>query len=489
MSNARVQSLFRQAVAARAEQRLASAVALCNQALAIDRRRPSVLDLLAQIVWEMGDSDQSIDLLQQVVKIDPRSPRFRTNLGRGYAREARYGEAMVQYDQALKLEPGHAPAIAAKAHAYARQDRYDRARRTLKPLLDPERAPPAEVGATCLHVLIHEREFDAAVALGRAILAAPHASNDAVRETYFELARAEERTGAFDAALATAHRGNAILAPAYDAARARRRVDALIETFAPPRLVALPRPRAPSSAHIFVFGMPRSGTTLVERILHAHPAVHGIGESGILHTLTITMADRIGSSFPYPACVLDLTKEHVEALATWYGEQAARGAPNVERIVDKDLGNTNRLGLISVLLPAAKLVHCRRTPVDTCLSCFMEPLTPASHPYATDLRHLGQHYRQYERLMQHWHDILDVPILDVQYEELVDDQAGVSRQIVEFCGLPWDDACLRYYEVKRTDRTLSFDQVRRPIYGSSVARAERFGSLLDPLREALAQDP
>jgi len=124
--------------------------------------------------------------------------------------------------------------------------------------------------------------------------------------------------------------------------------------------------------------------------------------------------------------------------------------------------------------------------VDTCLSCYLERLTPASSPWAADLHHLGLYYREYERLMTHWREAANVKMLEIDYEELCADSDAASHRIIDFCGLPWNDVCLRSHEGRGADTTLSYDQVRRPVYRTSVGRAERFGALLDPLREALS---
>ena len=133
------------------------------------------------------------------------------------------------------------------------------------------------------------------------------------------------------------------------------------------------------------------------------------------------------------------------------------------------------------------MIDCRRDPLDTCLSCYMQTLSPRKHPYASDLRNLGLVYRQYERLMCHWQGVLDLQMMTVSYEELVADQEGVSRAIVDFAGLEWDDQCLRFHESQRDVMTLSYDQVRRPIYTTSVGRHQHFEAHLGPLREALEE--
>jgi len=187
----------------------------------------------------------------------------------------------------------------------------------------------------------------------------------------------------------------------------------------------------------------------------------------------------------YPECVAELDAATVEDAATRYLDALRAYAPTATRIVDKELTNYEHLGLLNVMFPRARVIHCQRDPLDNCLSCYMERLAPDNARYATDLRHLGMFRHQYERLMTHWHKVLDMPFLEVQYEQLTEDPETQTRRLVEFAGLPWDEACLSFHNVKRAEQTLSTDQVRRPIYRSSVGRAERFGGLLDPLREEL----
>jgi hypothetical protein len=155
--------------------------------------------------------------------------------------------------------------------------------------------------------------------------------------------------------------------------------------------------------------------------------------------------------------------------------------------VDKLPGNFKNLGLISLLFPQTRVIHCQRHPLDSSLSAYFIEFG-GHHPYAYDLENLGIFYKEYERLMQHWYDVLQIPILGVQYEEMVADQEAMSRKILEFCGLEWDPNCLRFYETQRVVNTASFDQVRQPIYTRSVARYKHYEQHLGPLKAALGME-
>ena len=158
------------------------------------------------------------------------------------------------------------------------------------------------------------------------------------------------------------------------------------------------------------------------------------------------------------------------------------------RVVDKHPYNFLHLGLIATLLPQARIIHCRRDPLDTCVSCFFRNFADP-FPFRHDLRHLGMYYREYERLMAHWRQVLPIPIFEVQYEELTADPDRVIRPLIAHCGLPWDDRCARFYETQRPVRTASMLQVRKPMYRSAVGRWKRYEAQLQPLVEVLRGEP
>jgi hypothetical protein len=191
----------------------------------------------------------------------------------------------------------------------------------------------------------------------------------------------------------------------------------------------------------------------------------------------------------YPEAVAKWSEEDFSALGEDY-LQKLQEYPNGEaRVTDKLPHNFFILGLIYLAMPNAKVIHCRRDPVDNCLSIFKQDFK-SIHRYAYDLEELGGHYRLYADLMQHWHDVLpEGAIFDLQYEDMVADQEGMSRKLLEFCGLPWDDNCLRFHETERAVRTASQSQVRKKIYSDSVELWRRYEKQLQPLIKALGETP
>ncbi len=238
---------------------------------------------------------------------------------------------------------------------------------------------------------------------------------------------------------------------------------------------------------IFIVGMMRSGSSLVEQILASHPDVHGAGELTDLKQI-IFYFDGVLNLQAYPDQTPDLDAERIAARAREYLRRLRERGGEALRITDKMPGNFRYLGMIRLMFPQAKIIHCRRHPLDVCLSCYRLYFSGA-HPYAYDLRELGHYYRLYEGLMQHWHAVLPGYIHDVQYEALVLDQEAETRRLLDFCELPWHARCLDFHKSERAVMTASLSQVREPIYHSSVQKWQAYEAHLGPLIEALGGNP
>jgi len=233
-----------------------------------------------------------------------------------------------------------------------------------------------------------------------------------------------------------------------------------------------------SELPMFIFGMPRSGTTLVEQILASHSQVHGAGE---INDLVDTVKELMPT---FPAGAEALPLEAWRALGERYVRRLVERNPNALRVTDKMPRNFYLAGLIATALPDARIIHCRRSPMDTCLSCYSLHF-PYGQEFTYDLEVLGRYYGIYMQVMEHWRKALPARMLTLDYESLVADPETETRRLVSFCGLEWDDACLDFHKSKRSTATASAAQVREPIYRRSVERWRRFERELEPLRVAL----
>ncbi len=319
-------------------------------------------------------------------------------------------------------------------------------------------------------------------AMERLLADSPAAADAEQHRLRFALAKAYEDLGDMDRAFAQQLVGNRLYRQhiTYDEAATLAQMERIKAAFSADALRLAPP--AAATGPIFIVGMMRSGSTLVEQILASHPQVWGGGELTLLRQAITLVAGR--GSFPE---VMDgVAAEDRARIGSHYRQLLQTEAGPAARSTDKFLHNFLYAGLIRQLLPDARIIHTRRDPVDTCLSCFSK-LFVGRHPYAYDLGELGRYYRAYASLMQHWREVVPPGfILDVDYEAVVDDLEGQARRILAHCGLPWDDACLSFHQTDRTVRTASATQVRQPIYHTSVGRWRPDSAILKPLLDGLA---
>jgi hypothetical protein len=271
---------------------------------------------------------------------------------------------------------------------------------------------------------------------------------------------------------------------AYDLKAYKEFVDRMIATFDRAFFASRMGFGHASDIPVFVIGMPRSGTTLTEQILASHPRIWGAGERSDFGDILKEMQFDAIRSPNFPQSIRGVPAKSIREVGSRYVGSIGRGAGKALRVVNKMPHNFEYLGLIALALSKAKIIHCRRDPLDNCLSCFMQSFNE-SHAYNRDLETLGLYYRQYHRLMEHWKAVLPAKIFDLPYEDMVAQQETMSRALIEFVGLEWDDACLAFHDTERSVSTPSRWQVRQPIYKSSLKAWRAYEKHLAPLKEAL----
>ena len=442
------------------------------------------LQLLGLICSRRLEGERAVSFFGRAAEAQPRNPRFEYLIGKTLANMGRMEEAVGRYDRALAIDRGFEPAIVFKAHALEWLGRKGEAGEAIEPLVEAgvDSADLDEVRAKLLLAAGHAEE---------ALEVARRHSEDArlearQRDALLVLAaRAMDKLGDHDGAFAAYRAANESRGVAWDMDGYVRLIDGLIEVFSAERLGGLARSAETTELPVLIVGMPRSGTTLVEQIVDAHPAAYGEGEEADLDKLAASICAQLGSAEAYPWCLAEAPEARLTRLGRAHLRAMRGRCRGAERIVNKNLRNHLHVGLAWMLMPGVRVIHCVRDPMDTCVSCYTNQLSPVTHAYGADLRALGRVYRENDRLIAHWRATLGLPWLEVRYEAMVEDQEAQSRRIVEFLGLEWDEACLRFYESGRTVMTLSYDQVRRPMYGSSVGRWRRYESHLGPLKDGL----
>jgi tetratricopeptide (TPR) repeat protein len=448
-----------------------------RQCIALDAGHAHARHNLGALLKERGERREAEQLFRETIALDPEMVDAHVNLGSTLQALGRDDEALACYGEALRLQPGYADAMAGEISVLDRLGRVQEAKERIRPLLNA--APDnADAIITFASLVRGSGDEDRAIAALQSLLNRNDLLATKREATLFALGKLCDVRGRFEEAFGYYHAANQVRPSAFDLHAFREHCAAIREAFTKESLRHLPHARNDSSLPIFVVGMPRSGTSLIEQIIASHPDAFGAGE--------LDWLDRTAEALPssHPDGIFDLSLRALDTMAAEYLALLRSKAPASVRVVDKMPGNFMHLGLIELLFPEARVIHIRREPLDNCLSCFFQNFTQG-HEYTADLATLGNVYREYEQVMAHWRGTLTLPLLEIRYEEVVAAQEVESRRLLEFCGLPWDERCLRFHETKRVVRTASYDQVRRPLYRDSVARHRHYEAFLGGLREAL----
>ena len=469
------------------QNRLDQAVAVCQQVLKKNRRDFNAYQILGMIDSMRGRFQDAVAHFQKGLDINPRGVMLLCGLANARRVQGRYDDAIDTYDRALRIQPDYPPALTGKADVLEHLGDFDAARALLEPIVASGKAhgDSAVIFATLEQRAGRDEE---AVALCRRYLDGGAIGAITRRKMLYCAGKSSEKLGRYDDAFAAYAEANTLLRQPFDIETVRRRFRRIREVFSRERLAGYARATITDELPVFIVSMPRVGSTLVEQILAAHPDVHGAGEIDEMIRRVKELPNEGSTPRPYPDLVATLDAAALDRLATRHLQALRRMDAIADRVVDKNLQNFRLCGLIALMLPGARVINVRRHPMATCFSCWTLPLSPVALPYTTDLRNLGLFYREYDRLMKHWFDVLDIELLEVHYEDLVGNQEAVSRRIIDFVGLPWNDACLRFHDTGREVATASYDQVRQPMYTSALRRYEPFGEHMAPLRDALDSD-
>jgi tetratricopeptide (TPR) repeat protein len=425
----------------------------------------------------------AIDSYARALGLGAASPQLHYAMAVAFEQLERYEESLASADKVLAIDPQHVAALNRKGSLLLTLGRMEEARQALERALAFE--PRNFDGYAVLSSVKKFASGDAHLtAMERLAADVESCSADDRIKLHFALGKAYRDTG--DHALSFHHllRGNALKRGqvSYDEQAAIENLDRITTVFTSALMRAKSGHGDSCRQPIFIVGMMRSGTTLIEQILASHPQVHGAGERSDFKLAV----EKVTGPVAYPDLVSSLTPTQLDAIGANYVAGLAEQAKGVW-FTDKMPANFSYAGLIHLTLPNARIIHARRDPVDTCLSCFS---TLFQHPlnYTYDLAELGRFYRAYERVMTHWRRVLPQDaMLEVQYEDVVKDIETQARRILDYCGLPWDEACLAFHKATRPVRTASVGQVRQPLYRSSVGRWQAYREQLKPLLMALGE--
>lgn len=433
---------------------------------------------------EAGRAEEAVASLERAVELDPDYTGAYSNLGNALHELGRSEAAMAAFDKAVALAPGDPSPHFNRALALQVLGETDTARKGFREVL---RMHPrhGEAWRLLANLTRYSSSEDSDVRSMSRLIESGSVDGHDVMHLHFGLGKALEDAGDVDAAFEQFTKANAGYRKSYDydIAKDAEYFESIKRNFSDGFLADREDWGCNSDRPIFIVGMMRSGTSLVEQILASHPQVAGGGELKELDRLTRRDEARPdGAEYPDSALALDAAK--AKLLGETYVHALDRHVGDANHVTDKMPGNFQYVGLLRLLLPKAMVIHCVRDPVDTCLSCYRNYFS-GFHPFAYDLTELGQYYRLYRDLMDHWREVVPGYVHEIGYEDLVSDPEAQIRHLLETSGLDWDDRCLAFHETRRAVRTASAAQVRQPMYRSSVRAWKKFEKHLGPLLESL----
>jgi tetratricopeptide (TPR) repeat protein len=439
--------------------------------------------LIARVQLQHRNDEPARWAIGEALKLAPESAAVLFDSARLHRGLGELATALAHAERALEIDPGLPDAEGFVIHLLTLLGRDDEARRRLEAAFD---ARPRDIGVGLVFADWAVRIGRAADAIQRleACLNTMQCPPGIRRDVLFRLAPLYEHRGDYDRAFAAAHEAQRLLPRSWNPAAYDGAVNDVCFNWSAEFLARARRARNEAGPLIFIVGMPRSGTSLVEQILASHPAVAAGGELPHLPASALAAAGPSADLIPFQRNLGILTESVVTQIGAGYLEAIAGRAAGKARLTDKMPANHAMLGLIELALPGARIVHCRRDARDTCLSCYFTPLWEGLR-YAGDLAHLGRYARAEQRLMAHWKARLSLPILTMDYADLVANTEPQARRLIDFAGLDWHPDCLRFYESRRFVNTASAMQVRQPVYTSSLGRWRRYERHLTPLLQAL----
>ncbi len=449
-------------------------------------KQPNNVDILcgyANTLSTLGQHEQAMKHIKRALDIEPNNAGTCIAKGSIHVSLGQMDDALACCDQALQITPQHEKAISLMASIYEKKGDSERAYHYLKPLLQKEH-PVIEVILSFASISKSLNLVDEAITRIEQLLQNSSKKIQATdsKHLHFALGKAYDCQKNYDHAYKNFHTANKLKRAVFDIKEFKKHIDKQIKVFSADYSSRLPKTSIRSDRPIFIVGMPRSGTSLVEQILASHPLISGAGELPDINNLAHSMPSTSGANRQYPECIEQTDSQQLDRMAQTYLDSLSKVNSDARHVTDKMPGNFIHLGLIQLLFPDAHIIHCIRNPLDNCLSCYFQDFSQ-DHPWIYNLQDCGRVYLENTRMMQHWKNVLDIPILDIRYEELVENQEAVSRQMIAFCNLDWDDACLQFHKNNRLIWTASYDQVRKPMYKKSVARWKNYEKYIEPLIE------
>lgn len=525
------QDLKRQAIQYYRAGNLEAAAGICMQLLELQSDSPEALMLLGVIRLLQGKSQEAVEYLSRSARLRPRDPAIHFNLAAAYtgtgdrnkaiacyqksinikpdnteaylncaqlqAVENRLDDACRTQSSAVQLEPGNATLRVGLAKLHSRAGRYEEAMQALDPVIGSKLKNFDDIFVYVNLSKRLKREKEAIQLLMSALGDGGH-KKDKMVAMQFGLGNLLDSLERYDEAFLHFSEANNLHGNKFNIEDFRGWIDGLAKVYTRDLLKSLPHADTGSTRPVIIVGMPRSGTSLIEQILDCHSMVAGGGELEYIYKAAMGLQARMqqagaeyGTSRPdiprYPECISIIRQDMLDGIAGEYLAVLDSISVDARYVTDKMPGNFMHLGLIELLFPNARIIHCKRDSLDVCLSCYIHSFGHEVYEFTHGLKSLGQFYNGYTRMMEHWRDHLSLEVFDLQYESLVQDPENTLKPLLGFLGLDWEEQCLAFHSSERLVNTISYDQVKQPLYTTSIRRWKHYDKYLDELVKTIEE--
>lgn len=466
-----------------------------DQAAAQGRRATELAPEDAEAFYNLGvtlddakDLAGALDAYQQAVSLNPKHNLSWNNLGSALGRLGNEAKSLEAYLKAAEINPQHAEAQNNIAAIYLDQGKLDEARDRLKKSIGakPDFLEAHQNLSTLIQYTTDNPHY---LYLEEQLVKREGLNSEQRIRMLFAVGKAREDVGQPQLAMLAYREANRLKRDTlnYDEKHGEVLCKVLTEPFTENSFTIATVEASTDQTPVFIVGMPRSGTTLIEQVLCSHPEIHGAGELKDFQQV-LSAHPAVGPMNEAATWVPKLTDKDYQDIGQAYLQRLREYHGTAARITDKMPGNFHYLGFICRALPGTRVIHSMRNPMDSCISNYTR-LFNDTMEFSYNLEELGRYYNRYVELMQYWDRVLPAGVvLHMPYEAMVNDVETEARRLISHVGLAWDDACLKFYENRRPVRTASVAQVRRPIYKTSVARWVSYGELVNPLREIVGED-
>ena len=458
----------------------------CSKIEAKGKRDSRIFMLHALSVERLGDMDKAYELARKSIALKNSSEMLKL-LIRCHRARGETEKAIAAADEALALQPGDLVARILKIGAMEEGGLFDEAWEQMASLNNDAMASNVKLPPVAIYehtkLLGHKKHYSEAMEQLDGLIEDPKTPPHLVRSSMYLKAKTCDKMKEYDTAFETIQGINNVPMDYQEhLEKYLKNMDLLLQSWTADHLHHYPISSCQSEMPVFIASMPRSGSSLLDQIIDAHPEAAGVGELTSIDLFAKEFGKAYDPSLQPPACFgAYQSKLWTRTAEAYIKEITALAPPEARRVVNKSLSNYHLVGIMARMFPRCRIINLMRDPRDVAISCFMGNFHTNMF-WTVDIQGVADVWESSRKCMEHWKQVLDIPILDVHYEQLIMDPENQMRRVLEFIGLEWDESCTRFHETRRTVRTLSYDQVNRPIYTSSVGRNANYAKHIKDIR-------